>query len=101
MGGAARADQVVGLQSAALISQPLWVNLLPEIECYWLAAGKGEVLGRRQPEAHTQTRTHTFKRPQTGIKTTSTQTGIKTTYTQTHTNNPCPQGMHAKTAKSI
>ena len=97
LGGAAQADQVVGLQRAALISQPLWVNLLPEIECYWLAAGKGEVLGRRQPEAHART----FKRPQTRIKTASTQTGIKTTYTQTHTNNPCPQGMHAKTAKSI
>ncbi len=84
-------------------SEPLWVNRLPEIECYWELLERGEVLGRRQPEAdtHTHTGPRTLTWPQRGIKTTSTQTGIKTTYTQTHTNNPCPRGMHAKTAKSI
>lgn len=62
---------------------------------------RGEVLGRRQLEARTHTDRRTITLPQIWIKTTSTQTGIKTTYMQTHTYNPCPQGMHFKTAKSI
>lgn len=65
------------------------------LEKGWSSGSQG--IGGR----HTHTDPHTLTRPQTGIKTASTQTGIKTAYIQTHTNNPCPQGMHAKSAKSI
>lgn len=55
---------------------------------------RGEFVGLRHIQTHAHIRA--LKRE---LKTTSTQTGIKKS--GAHINSSCPQGIHAKTAKSI